>query len=69
MHLISMQDQAMTRHLLGTDEAPTRLIFDPSILLTTTLQKGRGSGNKGSGIFQSVSRFLSKIVAYQRARK
>ena len=46
MHLISMQDQAMTRHLLGTDSAPTRLIFDPSILLTTTLQKGGGGAGE-----------------------
>ena len=61
----------MTRHLLGNDSASTRLIFDPSILLTTTFQKGGGGGrgNKGSRIFQSVSGFLSEIVDYQRARK
>ena len=29
----------------------------------------KGRGNKGSRIFQSVSGFLSEIVAYQRARK
>ena len=43
-------------------------------MATTTLQKGRGGGgggdgDKGSRIFQSVSGFLSEIVAYQRARK
>ena len=30
---------------------------------------GGGDGDKGSRIFQSVSGFLSEIVAYQRARK
>ena len=56
-HLISMQDQPMTRHLLGADSAPTRLIFDPSILLTNYIAKGRrrGGGTKGaefSKVFQ-----------------
>ena len=39
-------------------------------VVTTTLQKGGGgAGEQRERIFQSVSRFLSEIVAYQRARK
>ena len=43
-----------------------------SYVARNPLQNGGGGGggrDKGSRIFQSVSRFLSEVVAYQRARK